>query len=289
MLYTCEGVAALFEDIFVYPTFVSPGLDTNQPRVPKIKTASGSSGGKSDFAFYTDGTFDYPPAIHKFELNFKSGDHEISRIGVDLQEVGVDVLYTDKWRNKDFRWEVKGIELPPSPETEYKQISGTRPLDSYELPGNQELVGYVALLQSFELEFQSSDYEIHKIAVAASRESHGVTVSEPFAIIEDDRGSAKYDFKIGIALVPNENVSGGVLTTGLRRSGGGSASRYIGTKSGYRAALVGFSFEFEGGDRDLDKIRVDMSRSGYVDVSFQDVNSDDAYAYEIWYAWIRIA
>lgn len=265
------------------------GLNPHTPSVPQIKTASGSSSGKHDFAFYTDGVFDDPPAIHKFQLNFKSGDHEISRIGVDPQEDGVDVLYTDKWNNKDFNWEVKSIELPPLPPSHYKKYSYTTG-QSIPLPWGpcaRELSWSVAVLQSFEFKVRSGDREIKKIEIRPTGNTcdGGPHLSGD---LSDSSGSASLDFIVNVALVPDDAVSGGVLTTGLRRSGGGAASRYIGTRSGYRAALVGFSFEFEGGDRDLDKIRVDLSRSGYVDVSLQDVNSDDPYAYQIWYAWIRI-
>lgn len=219
----------------------------------------------------------------------------MTRIRVKPVQMGVYVSYHDKNLDDDYSWQVKTLELPPN--TVYGSATNWNGIKAYGCKVTQDLINlplHQVVLQYFDLQFANSDHEIEKIKVLLDTNPN---TGNPYLEVcfQDDGADDGFWYDIGYAMVPGNYASGSTRSTAFLTSDAGEDSANVVTASGFMPALVGFEFSFWDifwlcdTDRHLDKISVDLSRAGKVNVCFRDkyYTFDDSFEWQIWYALMK--
>jgi len=213
------------------------------------------------------------PGLVKFDLAFTNGDHHVSTIsagGVSSGGTGPDLgsfllMFQDGG----------GPDDPVAMSAKYVDLSGG---SARQVTFGQDLTGTAQLplpsigpteifvLSGFSIETDGSDHQIRTLRITPFPDLGYVEVEYR----DDSPGDDLYAATVVFAVVPIGGVPGSYVYTGpfdaaLSFAGSGTTTREIGA-----AVIHGFSLIFLSGNRNLERVSIDLDSTNLIRATFRD-------------------
>ncbi|MFD4559701.1 hypothetical protein ACFWP5_36200 [Streptomyces sp. NPDC058469] len=136
----------------------------------------------------------------------------------------------------------------------------------------------VPLLARFQYHFTDGDHHIRQVSAIPLAQQSAVEIA--FA---DENGDDNYSYRVSHEYVDPS----GIVQASFHGNCAGECTRPLLSRpvGDVVFVLTGFRFTYDSADHHLDKIAVSENNS-QLTTAFEDLNGDDAYTYDVSYAWV---